>query len=1266
MNCTVFSVGAAGRIVRLRDNFLCQTSQVASQFALRSTVGAAVLAGSTLFIPTGAQAACVPAAGVVTCDTTSTTNTTSPANPFNDREYVQNSGAAAPLNIDSGATVSGFGLAISNTGAGGVAVVNNGTISVDAGNTPTVGGTAALNITAAGGPITYTGGAITNNGTGNAFDVKQNGAGTVNLNISGSVTAATGEGITVRDTAAGGNIDVTTGAVTALSVGKDAIDVQAQSLTGNVTIVANGAIQAGNAGIVGAILAGAATGNINITANSTIDARFGIDAENFGSGSTTVKTVGAVNATTGNGIFALATGGAVSVTTGAVTSTGNTAIVARQTNAAGAGTIDVTANGNVSGTTGIEATNAGNGLITVITGGTVTGTVAEGIKATGGGGVDVQVAGTVTGATTGLTLTGGTGGSGNISVTGAGGFVGGTGNAATIQNNGSGTVTVNISGASSSTAGEGITVRDTAAGGTISVTTGAVTALSAGKDAIDVQAQSLTGNVTIVANGAIQAGNAGIVGAILAGAATGNINITANSTIDARFGIDAENFGSGSTTVKTVGAVNATTGNGIFALATGGNVSVTTGAVTSTGNTAIIARQTNAAGAGTIDVTANGNVSGTTGIEATNAGNGLITVITGGTVTGTVAEGIKATGGGAVDVQVAGTVMGVTRGLTLVGVTNGISVAASGMVRNLSGSSSDEAIRATGSSVTLTNNGSVIGTVQLLTAATSFTNNGTWNSAGGTSDFGGAGSAFVNTGTFVGSGSGAQFTQWSNLAQFTNQGTMMMRNGTAGDIIQQTGGNAIFAAGSTLAIDVNLIAGQADRFITSGTATINGATLAVNMTGTIAPYGTRYAVITATGGVNGQFGSITGLPTGTAFVTLTDVYDANNAYLEVVKYRNFASAGWTPNQISTGQGLDSLGPGPLVNAIAALTSDAAARAAFDQVSGDTHASVRTALTEDSRFVRGSALDRLRSAFDAPGATRMPVMSYAPGGPTSVKIAPPESFAIWGQAYGSWGRWNSDGNAARLNRSTGGFTVGVDTLAFSTATMPVRFGVLAGYSNTNFNTANRSSSGSSDNYHMGVYAGTQWGGFGFRAGAVHTWHDIRTSRSVAFAGFNDTLRGNYDARTTQVFGDLGYRIDAGRFGFEPFANLAYVNLRTNGFREMGGAAALTSQGKTNSITFSTLGVRASSQFDIGGMVVTARGTLGWRHAFGAVTPISTFAFTGGSAFNIAGIAIARNAAVVEAGLDWQLTPTATLGITYSGQFARAANDQSLKGNLAVKF
>ncbi|WP_409192456.1 hypothetical protein [Bradyrhizobium sp. RDM4] len=66
-------------------------------------------------------------------------------------------------------------------------------------------------------------------------------------------------------------------------------------------------------------------------------------------------------------------------------------------------------------------------------------------------------------------------------------------------------------------------------------------ALTAGKNEIDVVVQSLTGDGG--ANGDVEAGNAGLVAALVQAMANGNV--TANRAIAARFGIDAENFGSG-------------------------------------------------------------------------------------------------------------------------------------------------------------------------------------------------------------------------------------------------------------------------------------------------------------------------------------------------------------------------------------------------------------------------------------------------------------------------------------------------------------------------------------------------------------------------------------------------------------------------------------------------------------------------------------------------------------------------------------------------
>jgi outer membrane autotransporter protein len=172
--------------------------------------------------------------------------------------------------------------------------------------------------------------------------------------------------------------------------------------------------------------------------------------------------------------------------------------------------------------------------------------------------------------------------------------------------------------------------------------------------------------------------------------------------------------------------------------------------------------------------------------------------------------------------------------------------------------------------------------------------------------------------------------------------------------------------------------------------------------------------------------------------------------------------------------------------------------------------------------------------------------------------------------------------------------------------------------------------------------------------------------VNFPGFSDHLSADYHAGATQIFSDLGYRIDADRVALEPFANLAYLNLDTDGFTEHGGAAALTGQGNSTNTFFSTLGVRASTTFELGNADILARGSLGWRHAFADTTPISTLAFAGGPQFNIAGVPIAGDAAVIDAGLDFDIGKGATLGISYGGQFSNDAIDQSVSGKFSLVF
>ncbi|WP_448116974.1 autotransporter domain-containing protein [Mesorhizobium amorphae] len=379
----------------------------------------------------------------------------------------------------------------------------------------------------------------------------------------------------------------------------------------------------------------------------------------------------------------------------------------------------------------------------------------------------------------------------------------------------------------------------------------------------------------------------------------------------------------------------------------------------------------------------------------------------------------------------------------------------------------------------------------------------------------------------------------------------------------------------------------------------------------------------------------------------------------------FDDATETKNQYETAVALNSLpqdgGAGhALYNALLPLSA-AEGRAAFEQLSGEVHASASTALINSSQYVRNAANDRVRAAFGDVAAAAMPVMAYGPDG-KDIEAATTARTAAWGQVFGAWSSIDGDGNASRMKQSTGGFVTGIDTELAEAW----RVGVLAGYSRTSFDAKDRTSSGDSDNYHLGLYGGTRWGALALRTGLSYTWSNIETGRTVSFRGFNDGLSADYDAGAFQAFGELGYRLDAAGAAFEPFVNLAHVSLHTDGFTEKGGAAALSAEAQTTNTTFSTLGLRASTDFMLGSVAASANGTVGWKHAFGDTTPFTTVGFAGSSLFTVAGVPIAKNTFVLQTGLDMKVTDNATLGISYNGEFGSGSSTNGVDARLGIRF
>ena len=136
--------------------------------------------------------------------------------------------------------------------------------------------------------------------------------------------------------------------------------------------------------------------------------------------------------------------------------------------------------------------------------------------------------------------------------------------------------------------------------------------------------------------------------------------------------------------------------------------------------------------------------------------------------------------------------------------------------------------------------------------------------------------------------------------------------------------------------------------------------------------------------------------------------------------------------------------------------------------------------------------------------------------------------------------------------------------------------------------------------------------------------------------------------------------------EPYAGLIWSDQRIRGFSESGGYAALSGQSQRNALTTTTLGLRGRQDIMLGSISAALRAGLGWRHTFGDVQPSTTMAFAGGDSFSVTGAPIARNAALVELGLDGNLSRSTTLAVGYSGQFGSGNRDQTASMTLRWKF
>nr|WP_255783990.1 autotransporter domain-containing protein [Lysobacter chinensis] len=453
-------------------------------------------------------------------------------------------------------------------------------------------------------------------------------------------------------------------------------------------------------------------------------------------------------------------------------------------------------------------------------------------------------------------------------------------------------------------------------------------------------------------------------------------------------------------------------------------------------------------------------------------------------------------------------------------------------------------------------------------------------------------------------------------------------------------------AGSVFEAEM-LASGGADLIDISGRADLQGGTVRV-LPGSAGTYllGRSYNILSAAGGIEGAFAGVDS-SAFSPFLDFSFSYSGTGVGMDVSRGMALADAAATRNQRAVATSADALAMDHLLAQRLTQLFPEQATAAFDQLSGELHASAQSVLVDSQQHVRESALARAsagQGAFARQDGT---------------------GSAAWVEVLRGSGTLDGDGNAARTEYSGNTTLLGYDHRFES----GWRLGVLGGTARTDLDARARASEGDVTGYRVGIYAGHAWGGFGLRGGLTHDSSEIDVRRSVAFQGLQDQTHAEYDATVTQGFIEAGYRMQAGAWEFEPYLQYARVGFDTDGFREDGGVTALHGEGSDGDVDLTTAGLRfninlkAAHQAD---SWLSLRGGLGYRDASGDLLPAATLAWDGAEAFTVHGAPLADDATVAELGIAARLGERSLLEFGYRGQFGDEADAQGLNARYSLQF
>src|SRR5690606_30751412 len=407
---------------------------------------------------------------------------------------------------------------------------------------------------------------------------------------------------------------------------------------------------------------------------------------------------------------------------------------------------------------------------------------------------------------------------------------------------------------------------------------------------------------------------------------------------------------------------------------------------------------------------------------------------------------------------------------------------------------------------------------------------------GNSTGFGGA--TFLDSGTLridgilgglVTVAGGAILTGTGTLGSVDNAGTLAPGNSIG--TLNLTG-DYVHRDGAVLEAEIEP-GGGSDLLDVAGSATIEGGSVQVVKLPGQYEGGTRYTLIDAAGGVSGTFDTLgQDLP----FLDLLLGYDANHVYLDVQRNDvgfDIVCGDGTFNQCQVAGALDRIGEGEaltpdletVLTEVTSLTLDQA-RAGFDRLSGEAHASVAGAVLEGHALYGRTVARRLAERREAVGATRLR------GG-------------TWVRGYGAGSELDGDGNAHGARIELYGLAAGVD--AWATESWLVGASVNTLEFDADFRAGD---GGEADARSASLYTSAQGERGYVDAVAGYAWWDAEVQRRIEVGGIAREARSDYGMHRFSAYVEAGLTHEFAGGTLQPLLSAEWSLLSIERFREDG--------------------------------------------------------------------------------------------------------------------